>query len=376
MSSNRVITVVCVLAVVIVAVTFLGAAKMSGDDAPEKAPKVLSPVKNGSKGVVVYGTVDVDDGLIPVFPENFPQPSTVKKVLVKEGQDVRAGQELIEFDSELAEIRVREARHGHGKALAAQARAQALLEQAAMAETAQPFAVEVQRLAIKAKEADVRAAEVELKDKKDRLFKSAKVEMDPEIVTAERRLEGAQRALDSEKKKLEIIERFDAVSKKKAEAAAALDEAKQAVAIQQAQLDAALYGKRLMTLTARTDGKIVRSMVTPGMSFGPQTRQPAFYIQPRGAVIVRAEVDQEWASRVAAGQDAVIEDDANPNLKWTGKVTRLADSFLPKRSNNSLPEGLALNETRVLECIVTLEGGDSRYPVRVGQRVKVKIGVE
>lgn len=379
MKSNRVITIVCILGVIIVAVTFLGAARMSGDDKPGKdSAKVIAPVKNGSKGVVVFGTFDVDNGpgLIPLYPENFPQPSTVKRVLVKEGQDVKPDDPLIEFDTELADIKVREAQQGVKKALAAQERAQRLLEQMEIAEKAQPHAFEVQRLAIKGKESKVQAAQTDLNDKKSKLARGAKVENDPEVVAAQQNLDAAQKELDSEKKKLEILEKFDPVAKKKAEAAAGVAEAKAAVAVQQEVLAQAHYGKKLMTLTARTDGRIVRSLAAEGMTFGAQSRQPAFWLQPKGAVIVRAEVDQEWASRVAEGQEATIEDDGNAKLTWNGKVVRIADSFMPKRSNNSIPEGMALNETRVLECIVSIDAGNASYPIRVGQRVKVKIGVD
>jgi hypothetical protein len=131
----------------------------------------------------------------------------------------------------------------------------------------------------------------------------------------------------------------------------------------------------MMTLRSRVNGRIIRSMVAEGMTFGMQTRQPAFLIQPDGNLIVRAEVDQEWASRVALRQEAVLTDDGNPNLKWTGRVIRIGDCFLPARSNFS-PEGLQLNDARVLECIISIEAGTTTAPVRIGQRVKVSIGVE
>jgi multidrug resistance efflux pump len=131
-----------------------------------------------------------------------------------------------------------------------------------------------------------------------------------------------------------------------------------------------------MVLRAPANGKIVRSFVTEGTTFGVQTRMPAFLLQPEGALIVRAEIDQEWASRVAAGQEASIQDDGNSNLRWKGKVTRVCDSFLPKRPNGSAPESLALSETKVLECIVSIDDVDPKAPPRVGQRVKVGIGID
>jgi multidrug resistance efflux pump len=376
--SNKVIALVVVMGAVIVAVTFLGVAKISGDEKPSKElPRASTPKAGSTRGVVVFGNVDVDrgPGLVQVFPENFPQPSTVTKVLVQEGQTVEEGQALAELDPVLADIKVAEARQGVAKAKAAQARAQALLDQAKLAEQGHTVLVAAQQLTINAKESDVQAAKIELEDKKSKLFRSAKVEMDPEIAAAEKKLEGAQRLLDSEKKKLEGLQQFNPTPKKKAEADAGVAEAKAAVGLQEAQLQEAEYGRGLMTLKARIAGKVVRSFVTEGVTFGAQTKQPAFLIQPKGPLIVRAEVDQEFASRVAKGQDAVIRDDGNPDLKWSGKVIRVSDSFLPKRSGN--PEGLVISDqTRVLECVVSISAGESDYPVRVGQRVKVSIGTD
>jgi multidrug resistance efflux pump len=382
--SNRVITVVLILGVIIVAVTFLGAAKMTGDDKPSKEPqKTLSPVKNGSRGVVVFGTVDVDNGpgLIPIFPENFPQPSLVKKVLAKEGQDVKLGDALLEFDSELADIKVREAREGLAKANATLKEAEASLDQAIKNDKAQDILKEAQRIALDGKKKELEAVKIELKeklDKFDKLKDKTGILIEPELFAADSKRQAAQRALAAEERKLDA---FDLSASTpffipKPVAVHKVAEAKAAVALQDAQLSEALYGKKLMTLTARADGKIVRSLATDGMTFGAHTRQPAFWLQPKAAIIVRTEVDQEFASRISPGQDARIEDDGNKDATWRGKVIRIPDVYMPKRSSNSLPEGVGLNETRVLECIVSVESADTSYPIRVGQRVKVKIGVE
>jgi multidrug resistance efflux pump len=148
------------------------------------------------------------------------------------------------------------------------------------------------------------------------------------------------------------------------------------VAKQQAELQQAEYADRLMTLKSPVDGKIVRLNTMEGMSFGQQTRKELMQIQPDGKLIIRAEVDQEFASRVEKGQQAIIQDDGNPNLKWTGTVLRVSEAFLPKRSGSMVPEGLPMNDKNILECIVSVDSGDSNTPIRHGQRVRVSIGVE
>jgi hypothetical protein len=87
---------------------------------------------------------------------------------------------------------------------------------------------------------------------------------------------------------------------------------------------------------------------------------------------VRAEVLPEFAARVQDGMEATITDESNPKITWTGRVRRMSDAFLPKRSNQG--GGLiSLNgDTNSLECIVELTSTNS--PPRVLQRVRVAIG--
>src|ERR1700734_3225847 len=109
MKNDRVVTVAVLVGLVIIVVTFLGAARMSGDDGKnaKDQQKLLAPVKPGSKGVVGSGPVDVDNGigLLPLFPDTFPQPSKVIQISARaqEGMEVKKGEVLVEFDAELAD---------------------------------------------------------------------------------------------------------------------------------------------------------------------------------------------------------------------------------------------------------------------------------
>ncbi len=376
---NRVVTVAILVGAVGALVTFLGAARMSGDDGKtaKDAPKIISPVKNGSKGVVTFGTVDVDNGigLIPLFPDAFPQPSKVKEIFAVEGQTVSKGQVLAELENDLADFAVAEAKAGLDQAKGAKARADVAMRMAEQAIEAHQYAIRVTQTALEGKATELEAARDEytqLKKKLDRIG----AQNDPELTIANKKIDAAAKALEAEQIKLEGMKAITPTTKKE-EAAAAQLEAAAAVAKQQATYDKAIYGQKLSRyLTAPSDGKIVRSLIARGLMFGPQTRQPAFLFQPAGALIARAEVDQEFAARVAKGMDAVLTDDGNPSLKWTGKVIRLSEGFLPKRSAAGTPEGLMLNDSRVLECIVSIETADANNPVRIGQRVKVSLGVE
>ena len=146
--------------------------------------------------------------------------------------------------------------------------------------------------------------------------------------------------------------------------------AEEDVAAKQALLDQAKHVLEEGTLRAPGAGTVLRVLVRTGDVFGPQTRQPAMQFCPQGPRLVRAEVEQEFAGRVALGQPALIEDDATASPTWKGKVTRVADWYAPRRSLTQ--EAFQFNDVRTLECLVTIDSGQP--PLRIGQRVRVTLG--
>ncbi len=118
------------------------------------------------------------------------------------------------------------------------------------------------------------------------------------------------------------------------------------------------------------DGTVLRVLVLPGDVLGPQSRRPAVLFCPAGERIVRAEVEQEFASRVAEGQAAVIQDDARKGRVRHGKVRHVSDWFTRRRS--VIQEPTQFNDVRTLECIISL--APKQPPLRIGQRLGVRIG--
>jgi multidrug resistance efflux pump len=116
-------------------------------------------------------------------------------------------------------------------------------------------------------------------------------------------------------------------------------------------------------------GTVLRINVSEGETLGANPRQPALTFCASGPRIVRAEVEQEFAARVAPGQAAVIQDDTTGNGSWSGRVARLSDWYTHRRS--LLMEPLQFNDVRTLECIVTLDPGQPH--LRIGQRVRVTL---
>src|SRR5262245_1437337 len=117
--TRRIVFFAALLGLGAAAVTFLGAAKLGGGEAPEKGPTptaVKNSANEAANGTVCLGTVDREDRAFGLFPDNFPQPSKVAKVLVSEGKEVKRDEALLELnivpDKSLALLTVEEAKAG------------------------------------------------------------------------------------------------------------------------------------------------------------------------------------------------------------------------------------------------------------------------
>jgi multidrug resistance efflux pump len=168
-----------------------------------------------------------------------------------------------------------------------------------------------------------------------------------------------------EKKKLEQLKKLDVTDK--AKLAALVVQAKE-VQVRQAR-----QALKDCDVTAPVDGKVLRVQVNKGEAVSSRPKQPAILFCPAAKErIIRAEVPQEYAWQVAVNNKVRIEDDTRPETSvfWTGKVIRLSDWYTHRRS--ILQEPLQFNDVRTLECIVSVQP-DPKKPLRIGQRVRVKI---
>jgi multidrug resistance efflux pump len=168
--------------------------------------------------------------------------------------------------------------------------------------------------------------------------------------------------LKAEQEKLKELRLHDpAVGVRRAEAGAAGA---------QARLAQAQEILEQCTLRAPTAGTVLRILVNPGEMLGGVGQGPAVQFCPKGPRLVRAEVEQEFAGNVTAGQEAVIQDDRKAGSQWHGKVIRVSDWYTQRRS--VIQEPLQVNDVRTLECLIALDPGQP--PLRIGQRVRVRIG--
>ena len=89
-----------------------------------------------------------------------------------------------------------------------------------------------------------------------------------------------------------------------------------------------------------------------------------------GPQVIRATVEQEFASRVKEGEPALVHDEADPTASWRGRVERLAGWYNQRRT--VLHDPSQLSDVRTLECVIVLEPGQPR--LRLGQSVRISIG--
>ena len=342
---------------------------------PKKDAKVPAPAPAG-QGLTVLGTVDVPLGIARVDAPALPALSgaTVVSVFVHEGQEVAIGDPLVSFDDSAFRSKLDQA---EAALLAAQSEA----DKAKAQKDDLPDLIQLQGLAVAKAESDLlyatkvlalatdnfeklRVATTPINNEAERTQQNRQ---NPELLKGEGLVEGLKVAVAKEKidlkrlaaKPVDIDVRLAAAKVKGLTAAVA--EAKTFI--------------ELTKIKARTAGVVERLTAQPGMTFGPATRDPALYIVPTGARIVRAEIEAEFAHKIndRLGQKVTIRDSHNFSQTYEGKVTLVGKIFLPKRGSGAI---LAVNPTQVLECVVEVLDPTpaGKPPLRVGQPVRVVFG--
>lgn len=305
--------------------------------------------RGDEKGIVCFGHVDVEQGVVSLYPL---QSGRVKEVLVAESQVIKAGAEVLRLEDRLPRLQVAEATADLKAAQSQQGQARQAPEQhqARLAQQQASIAAAEERLAA------ARNALVH----KQRLFGIQQLSKE-ETDAAANLVKEAEAGARAGKEKLRELQLLDpAVLVQRAEAD---------VQAKQARLDQARFALSECVLVAPCDGEVFRILCGPGDVLGPNPKQPAVLFCPAKPRLIRAEVTQEFADRVAVGQPAIIENDTRAGETWTGKVQRLSNWYTLRRT--SLPEPIQLNDVRTIECILSIDPGQA--PLRIGQRVRVTI---
>ena len=202
-------------------------------------------------------------------------------------------------------------------------------------------------------------------DESRRLNKSGHLG-DEKVQQAQEAVKGFQAEVDAEEQKVRAIRAEDPTI--------ALRRAENDLEDKQQLSKKAKFALDKCTVRAPAKGKVLRMFVAVGDTLGPMPRQPAVQFAAAGSdgrlvLVIRAEIDQEFAARVDKGQTAEIQDDARAGSKWNGNVRRVSDWYTPRRS--ILMEPLQFNDIRTLEVIIDLDNPPAN--LKIGQRVRVTL---
>jgi multidrug resistance efflux pump len=183
-----------------------------------------------------------------------------------------------------------------------------------------------------------------------------------DLTVSEDKVREVQAMLRGEEKRLDELKKQDPLDDER--------RSEKDVAMMQARLDQARFALGDCILKAPRRGTVLRVLVGPGDVLSSQPKQPAVQFAIEGPQVVRANVEQEFIGRVETGQTALITDETDSGAVWRGKVERVSNWITQRRS--VLQEPFEFNDVRTVETLITLE--PSQPPLRIGQRVRVRIG--
>lgn len=317
-------------------------------------PAAAAPALDNGLVCVVHGNVDIKHGLRSLYPL---QTGRVEEVLVEEDQVVKAGDVLLRLDREQAQHLIQQAKAGLDEAVTQRDKARKLAPLQKLQEAEQEKAIA--GIGHKIEEAQQqlnRARELSTAQGSTKQY---------EVKAGEAGIEVLRVSEEAAKIKLQELRVNDPQLD--------IDRAEAAIRLAQAKLAEAEKGLRECEMKAPANGTILRVLVGKGEVLGATPKQPAILFYPDEPRIIRAELDQEQAARVRKGLAVRIEEDVRATgTVWTGKVDWVSSYYLQKRG--SVPDLLGtLNETRTLECIITLDEVSAKNPPRFGQRVRVRI---
>lgn len=302
------------------------------------------------KGVVCFGQVDLTHGVTALVPL---QPGRVSELLVEEGQTVTEGTLLVRLDDRVAKSRVAEA--------------QAALEEAVLRLKQARKLPEKHKSRIAQQEDSIAAMRERLEAAKRQLVRQEKLAQkdiadEKDVDISKNHVRELEAMLRGEEKRLSDLKKQDIKDD--------IRRAEKEAEVMKARRDQAQIALDECVLKAPRRGTVLRLLGGPGDVLGSQSKQPAVQFAVQGPQIVRADVEQEFVGRIAVGQPATVQDETRLGREWRGKVQRIADWVTQRRS--VMHEPLEFTDVRTVEVIITLDSGQP--PLRIGQRVRVRIG--
>lgn len=282
-------------------------AALSGCDASRSLDDVQAPAqKRGGFVAAAKGRVDIEGGVVRLAAR---RDGIVERVMVEEGDQVRAGQAVAALDGQQARLGVELARAEVSQARSAVATVRLKLASAEREE---------RRLAPLADARIVPGQEYDRARDEVLVLKSEQASAEAAVAVASSRLRSAQSELEQR------------------------------------------------IVRAPLDGQIVRRQARPGDGVSTLNVTPLFLFAPDAQRIVRAELEERFLAQVRPGQSAEVSLEADEATKLEAKVLRLGKVVGARTPSDDPSEK---SDLRVVECVLALDAPN----LLIGQRVIVRI---
>jgi len=312
--------------------------------------------------VACPGYVDVKSGVSQLYPKQYGEVESIAETKIKENDGTekdrlfKKGEVIVQLKSAMAE-------YTHKKAKAALIASEADLTKAKTLVAKHKIDVKNQQAVISGSKHEKAGLEADFEIKK-KTAESADTPLNKlQLKRIEEALAATGEKIKIEEGKLDQLKLFDPELE--------ISRAEADVEVKKLDVKTAEEALKDFRLVAPFDGVVLHLNAHVGELVGPNAARPAVIeFCPSEPRIVRAEVMQEWGHKVKLGQSAIIKDDAYDGAEWTGKVISLADDYKPKVRR--VFEPFFVNDVLTRECIIEFTEKQPP-PVRIGQRVRVKI---
>ena len=159
-------------------------------------------------------------------------------------------------------------------------------------------------------------------------------------------------------------EKRDQVALIKAE----LDAMRAQAAAAQTRIKLAALEVELRAVRAPADGRVIKRFARAGDAAPASNTAPLFLFAPKGARVVRADLEERFVAQVAAGMPVEVVLEANESRVLKGRIARIGQAFGARAPSDDPAERA---DVRTVEMIVTLDAAGGE-PL-IGQRVLVRI---
>jgi multidrug resistance efflux pump len=354
---NRTTGFFLILGIVLLLGTVAGTAYMqNGSESQSAAPK------STENAVFASGNVDVESGLSPLVPRVIG--GRVKEILVKEGDVVKAGQRLVQLDD--ADVREK-LKIAEQELEVSRARLKDAKDEVDRKVREYEVKMAEAEGALNTSQAQYEIAYGDWTKAKD--YRDSHATADGKIL-AEVKEQAAKLAFAHREAARNVLEKLKTVNPRPS-----LTEPEQALKKAELEVNAAKDLLEAYVIKAPSDGEIFEINYQVG---GPAPLPPgdpnasrALVFCPAEKLIVRAEIDQEWALKVKAGMKVTLTyQAAGQDYTWKGDVERVSRYIQRRRSRTMDPD--TFNDSRTRECIIRIDP-DPNNPILHGMRLRVQI---